>query len=65
MGSASRSAALGFAIAVCAASLARADEDVGPLDQTVEKLKDFSLEDLANLQVVSVSKRPEPLRWGF
>ncbi|MFI4966575.1 MAG: TonB-dependent receptor plug domain-containing protein [Caulobacterales bacterium] len=41
------------------AGLAQAEEVAG--DTTVEKLKDFSLEDLANLTVVSVSKRPEPL----
>jgi iron complex outermembrane recepter protein len=36
-------------------------EDVAAPDQAVERLRDLSLEDLANLQVVSVSKRPEPL----
>lgn len=41
-------------------SMARAAE-VDVADSTVERLKDFSLEDLANLTVTSVSKRPEPL----
>ncbi|WP_372785699.1 TonB-dependent receptor plug domain-containing protein [Phenylobacterium sp.] len=45
---------------VSLAGAARA-EDVGAADTTVEKLKDLSLEDLANLTVTSVSKRSEPL----
>lgn len=46
--------------AMTAVGTARA-EDTGPADQTVERLQDFSLEDLANLTVTSVSKREEPL----
>ncbi|MGZ3375961.1 MAG: TonB-dependent receptor plug domain-containing protein [Phenylobacterium sp.] len=36
-------------------------EDIGSANPAVERLKDFSLEDLANLTVTSVSKRAEPL----
>jgi iron complex outermembrane receptor protein len=54
------STAVGIAIAVSLAGVARA-EDIGSADTTVEKLRDFSLEDLANVTVTSVSKRPEPL----
>ena len=51
---------LGVLVALGGAVRARA-ADVGDSDQAVERLKDLSLEDLANLQVVSVSKRAEPL----
>lgn len=53
------------ALALCAAAPARAAGAAGPdprgADQTVEKLRDFSLEDLANITVTSVSKYAEPL----
>ncbi|HEX2817569.1 MAG TPA: TonB-dependent receptor [Phenylobacterium sp.] len=55
------------AIAVSLAGSARAGESAraedlgGAADTTIEKLRDFSLEDLANLKVTSVSKRGEPL----
>ena len=42
------------------AGLARA-ADVASSDQTVDRLKAFSIEELADLEVTSVSKRPEPL----
>ena len=47
-------------MAVAFAGVARA-EDLGGPNTSVEQLKDFSLEDLANLTVTSVSKRSEPL----
>jgi len=47
-------------VAIGLGGAARA-EDLGPADSTVERLKDFSLEDLAKLTVTSVSKRSEPL----
>ena len=62
MGTVKLSAAAGAAIVLAltvGAGLARAEET--PADPTVEKLRDFSLEDLAKLQVTSVSKRDEPL----
>ncbi|MBS0360848.1 MAG: TonB-dependent receptor [Proteobacteria bacterium] len=57
-------AALALAAAACAAAPARGAEiqgDEAEAEQTVDKLKDFSLEDLANLTVTSVSKREERL----
>jgi iron complex outermembrane receptor protein len=51
---------LGVALAAGLAGAARA-EQTGTGDTTVETLKAFSLEDLANLTVTSVSKRAEPL----
>ena len=51
----------GVALAALTAPGAAHAEDTGPADQTVERLRDFSLEDLANLTVTSVSKRGEPL----
>jgi len=53
---------MGLGLAACLAAAARA-EDLPPPgeEQAVDRLRDFSLEDLANLQVTSVSKRPEPL----
>jgi iron complex outermembrane receptor protein len=47
-------------MALALGGVARA-EDLGGADTTVERLRDFSLEDLANLTVTSVSKRSEPL----
>jgi iron complex outermembrane receptor protein len=52
--------AVGLAAAVAATGSARADV-IGATDNTVDRLRDFSLEDLANLTVTSVSKRGEPL----
>jgi iron complex outermembrane receptor protein len=49
------------AIAIGLAGGARGADLTAADDTTVEKLKDFSLEDLANLTVTSVSKRGEPL----
>ena len=52
-----------FLSALCAgalAGMARAEE-LSAADQTVERLKNLSLEDLANLTVTTVSKRAEPL----
>jgi iron complex outermembrane recepter protein len=60
LGSAKLSAAIGLAIAVSLAGVARA-EDIATDDTTVEKLQSLSLEDLANVTVTSVSKRGEPL----
>jgi iron complex outermembrane receptor protein len=54
-----RSVALGLAMAAGLAGFARGAEATA--DQTVDRLKAYSIEDLANLQVTSVSKRPEPL----
>jgi iron complex outermembrane receptor protein len=58
-----RSLALGVVLAAGLAASARADVSASYNggDQAVEKLRDFSLEDLANLTVTSVSKRSEPL----
>jgi len=49
------------ALAAMTAPWAARAEDLAAADQTVERLRDFSLEDLANLTVTSVSKREEPL----
>jgi iron complex outermembrane recepter protein len=58
-----RTLVLGVLLAASLAGSARADVSAsnGAGDQAVEKLRDFSLEDLANLTVTSVSKRDEPL----
>ena len=60
LGGVRSSLVLGAVAAVAMAGVARA-ETIAPADRTVEELKDFSLEDLANLTVTSVSKRAEPL----
>ncbi|HZZ31747.1 MAG TPA: TonB-dependent receptor [Phenylobacterium sp.] len=60
MGSFAQPIALGLAAALAASGAARADV-IGPADSVVDRLKDYSLEDLANLTVTSVSKRSEPL----
>lgn len=55
---------LGVVVAVGLATSARAEDLVASgatNDQAVEKLRDFSLEDLGNLTVTSVSKRAEPI----
>ncbi|WP_293366074.1 TonB-dependent receptor [Phenylobacterium sp.] len=58
-----RTLLLGVVLAAGLAASARADVSAANAggDQAVEKLRDFSLEDLANLTVTSVSKRDEPL----
>ena len=65
MSSFGRSLAFGAVLAVCLTGAARARdtqaEDLSASDIPVEQLKDLSLEELANLTVTSVSKRPEPL----
>ncbi|HXA39002.1 MAG TPA: TonB-dependent receptor [Phenylobacterium sp.] len=57
-----RNLILGIVVAASLAGSAWAEDiAAGPGDQAVEKLRDFSLEDLGNLTVISVSKRAEPL----
>ncbi len=46
---------------LCVAPCAHAEEAAARGDQAVEQLRDYSLEDLANLEVTSVSKRGEAL----
>lgn len=64
MGKTKLRAATGVAIVLAlttgGAFAARA-EDMGAADAAVDRLRDLSLEDLANLTVTSVSKRGEPL----
>jgi iron complex outermembrane receptor protein len=60
LGSRKFGAAIGIAMILACANLARA-EDFGAPDTAVERLRDYSLEDLTKLSVTSVSKREEPL----